>query len=78
MQKGYICMKIITAVLSLILMKKCVLGHQKNGCLPTKLLTSEQTIVVKMTKIETTGMHGYRAVFPVVNNANIYQYLVYL
>ena len=45
---------------------------RKNGCLPTKMLTSEQTIVVKMTKIETTGMHGCRAVFPVVNNANIY------
>ena len=55
-----------------------VTNNMKNGCLPTKLLTSEQTIVVKMTKIETTGMHGYRAVFPVVNNANIYQYLVYL
>ena len=36
------------------------------------MLTSEQTIVVKMTKIEITGMNGYRAVFPVVNNANIY------
>ena len=45
---------------------------KKNGCLPTEMLTSEQTTVVKMTKIEKTGMHGYRAVFPVVNNANIY------
>ena len=45
---------------------------KKNGCLHTKMLTSEQTIVVKMTKIETTVMHGYRAVFPVVNNTNTY------
>ena len=45
---------------------------KKNGYLPTEMLTSEQTIVVKMTKIEITGIHGYRAVFPVVNNANIY------
>ena len=45
---------------------------KKNGCLPTKMLTSEQLVVLKMTKIETTVMHGYRAVFLAVNNANIY------
>ena len=44
---------------------------KKNGCLPTKLLISEHSFVLKMTKIETTVMHGYRAVFLVVNNANI-------
>ena len=53
----------------------CVIGNQqykKNGCLLTKMLTSEQSIVLKMTEIETTVMHGYRAVFLVVNNANIH------
>ena len=45
---------------------------KKNGCLPTNMLTSEQLVVLKMTKIETTVMHGYRAVFLAVNNENIY------
>ena len=45
---------------------------KKNGCLPTKMLTSEQLVVLKMTKIETTVMHGYRAIFLAVNNANIF------
>ena len=44
---------------------------EKNGCLPTKMPISEHSFVLKMTKIETTVMHGYRAVFLVVNNANI-------
>ena len=35
------------------------------------MLTSEQSAVLKMTKIETTVKHGYRVVFLVVNNANI-------
>ena len=60
--------------------EKCVLGNQqfkKNGCLPTKMLMSEMlkfehSVALKMTKIETTVMHGYRAVVLVVNNANIY------
>ena len=58
-------------------MKKCILGKQqykKNGCLPTKMLISEHSVVlkVKMIKIETTVIHGYRAAVLVVNNANIY------
>ena len=44
---------------------------KKNGCLPTKMLISEHSFVLKMTKSETTVMRGYRAVFLVVNNANI-------
>ena len=52
--------------------EKCVFGYQqykKNGCLPTKMLTSEQSVLLK---IVPTVMHGYRAVFLFVNNANIY------
>ena len=45
---------------------------KRNGCLPTKMLISEHSVVLKMTKIETTVMHGYRAVVLVVNDANIY------
>ena len=55
--------------------EKCVLGNQqykKNGYLPTKMLISKQSVVLKMTKIETTVMHGYGAAFLIVNNANIY------
>ena len=34
------------------------------------MLMYEQSFVLKMTEIKTTIMHGYRAVFLVVNNAN--------
>ena len=44
---------------------------KKNGCLPTKMPISEHSVVLKMTKLETTVMHGYGAVVLVVNNANI-------
>ena len=43
---------------------------KKIGCLPRKMLISEHSFVLKMTKIETIVMHGYIAVFLVVNNAN--------
>ena len=36
------------------------------------MLISEHSVVLKVTKIETTVMHGYRAVALVVNNTNIY------
>ena len=49
-----------------------VANNIKDGYLPTKMLISEQSFVLKMTKIGTTVMHGYKAVNLVVNNANIY------
>ena len=36
---------------------------KKNRCLPTKMLTSEQLVVLKMTKIETTVMHDIELSF---------------
>ena len=35
-----------------------VANNIKNGYLPTKMLTSGQSVVLKMAKIETTGTHG--------------------
>ena len=45
--------------------EKLVLGNQqyKNKW----VLTYEQSVVLKMTRIETTVMHGYRPVYLVVN-----------
>ena len=49
-----------------------VTSNIKKEWVPTyKMLISEHSFVLKMTKIEATVMHGYRAVFLVVNNANI-------
>ena len=49
---------------------------KKNGCLPTKLLTSGQLVALKKTKIETTVMYGDNAVFLIVSYANIFWNLV--
>ena len=45
--------------------EKCIIGHQhyEKEWVPTY----RNVVKTKIETIETTGIHGYRAVFPVVN-----------